>query len=103
MMRVRIPVLALPLLMAGCADGAPKSEAELQVRLDGVGKTCKLDGTMKLRANSRRSAVIEFPSGADFKSADGKLQCLFDEVKKIPGVQLGFIGNEQYQNNQSPR
>jgi hypothetical protein len=94
----RTALLAALVAQTGCSSGgaAPANQHQLQARLSLVESVCKLGSGMKLRAMSKNQATIDFPLGPLSEKSDAKLTCIAKEAGKIPGVTLGFLGNERY-------
>ncbi|MEQ8744220.1 hypothetical protein [Parasphingorhabdus sp.] len=81
-------ILIFGTLLIGCTPAKPATQAQL----DEIATKCGLDTkTFVLETPSR--ARIQPNVDANFKAFD----CGLSEIRKIPGLEFGFVGNEMYQ------
>ena len=83
-------VLIVGALLMGCSPAKPVTQAQL----DEISTKCGLDPkTFVLETPGR--AKIQPNVDENFKAFD----CGLSEIRKIPGLEFGFVGNEIYQND----
>jgi|TARA_R110002049_G_scaffold34990_11_gene113258 hypothetical protein len=79
-------------LLMGCSPAKPVTQAQL----DEISTKCGLD---------RATFVLETPNRARIQpnvdTNDKAFDCGLSEIKKIPGLEFGFVGNEVYQTDEN--
>lgn len=83
---------ALFLLLAS----APSAAAPTQARLDKLVHRCAAENVVRLTALSRREVVIHMvvAERAPTASEDHRFSCVLRQMRRMPDLQFGFLGNE---------